>query len=106
MGRDRRTWYTGEASPLLVIMNALRTALERISRHIVLRRALPVDLGGRRIYVSPDAALAFWRSKLEKVDRDLFRFARHLVKRDAVVGASAACAMTTLGEMLPTPKAP
>lgn len=63
----------------------LRRVLERVSRNRVLKRRLPSDFGSRPIYVSPDAALRFWRYDLERTDPILFRLARKLVKRGDVV---------------------
>jgi len=54
-----------------------RTCLERMSRNRVLRKRLPADLGGARLYVTPDAGLRFWKPGLES---DLFDFAREFVK--------------------------
>ncbi len=63
----------------------LRQLLTYLSRGRILKRNLPADFGSRPIYVSPDAALAFWKMDLEKVDPILFNFARHLVKPGNVV---------------------
>jgi FkbM family methyltransferase len=51
---------------------SFRTVLERMSRHVVLRRRLPSRFGGRLLYVSPDVALRFWRRGLETADASLF----------------------------------
>jgi len=66
-------------------MPMLRTMLERLSRNWVLKRRLPADLGSRQVYVSPDAALRFWRRGLESADPVLFRLARHFVEPGAIV---------------------
>jgi FkbM family methyltransferase len=58
-------------------LGLLRTVLERASRNRILKRRLPGDLGGETIYVSPDAALSFWKPGLRS---DLFDLAREFVK--------------------------
>ena len=58
-------------------MSPIRRLLERYSRDRVIYRHLSPDLGGRRLAVSPDAALSLWRRKLES---DLFDFARGWVR--------------------------
>lgn len=63
----------------------LRSLLTYLSRGVVLKRYLPPDFDSRPIYVSPDAALGFWKRDLEKLDPFLFHFARHLVKPGNVV---------------------
>lgn len=62
-----------------------RRALERLSRHVVLRRALPAEFGGQAIYVTPDAALRLWRRTLVDADPELFRLAKKLVRPGDVV---------------------
>jgi FkbM family methyltransferase len=49
------------------------------------RRKLPRDLGGRSLYVSPDAALRFWLPGGEHMDPLLFKLVRQFVKPGAVV---------------------
>jgi FkbM family methyltransferase len=63
----------------------LRRIVERLSRQIVLRRALPAALGGRSIYVTPDASLRFWRTSLDNSDPDLFRLCKELIRPGDVV---------------------
>jgi FkbM family methyltransferase len=58
-------------------MGLLRTVLERVSRNRILKRRLPANLGNGIIFVSPDAALSFWKPRLTS---DLFDFAREFVK--------------------------
>jgi FkbM family methyltransferase len=58
-------------------LGLLRIVLERASRRRILKRSLPADLGGAAIYVSPDAALSFWKPGLRS---DLFNLAREFVK--------------------------
>jgi len=55
----------------------LRRVFERLSRKRVLKRRLPSDFGSRPIYVSPDAALRFWRYDLKwNADRRSFEHPR------------------------------
>jgi FkbM family methyltransferase len=70
----------------------MRTLLERLSRGKVLRRRLPDRLGADPVYVSPDAALTFWRCDLDAISRDLFDFAEEFVKQGDVVWDVGACA--------------
>jgi FkbM family methyltransferase len=63
----------------------LRTTLERISRNVVLKRRLPNRVGGQSIYVSPDAALKFWRRDLDRTDPALFDWATEFTKTGDVV---------------------
>jgi FkbM family methyltransferase len=58
---------------------------EKWSRRVVLKRCLPKDLGGIPLYVTPDAALSYWRPDLERVDPMLLRFVRRLVKANSCV---------------------
>jgi FkbM family methyltransferase len=62
-----------------------RTVLERISRKVVLKRRLPARVGGQFIYVSPDAALKFWKRDLEHTDPTLFDWASEFIKAGDVV---------------------
>ena len=63
-------------------MQISRTLLERFSRQRVLGRQLPRAFGSVPILVSPDAALRFWKLRLES---DLFDFAREFVQPGSVV---------------------
>jgi FkbM family methyltransferase len=63
----------------------IRSLFEKMSRNLVLRRRLPPRLGGDLVYVSPDAALKYWRWDMEKVGKDLFDFAEEFVKPGDVV---------------------
>lgn len=62
-----------------------RTLLERVSRRVVLRRRLPVRVGGQYIYVSPDAALKFWKRDLDRTDPALFDWAAEFINPGDVV---------------------
>lgn len=55
--------------------------LERVVRNRVLRRRLPRDLGGGRLYVSPDAALKYLMPRLGEAEAELLGQARSLVRR-------------------------
>lgn len=63
----------------------IRRVIERLSRGRVLEKHLPADVGGGKIFVSPDAALQFWKRGLEKPGRDLFDFAKEYVRAGSVV---------------------
>lgn len=66
-------------------LGTLRALLERLSRDRVVRRRLPAELGGHRLYVSPDAALKLWRQDLGQADPLLLRLAAELVRPGATV---------------------
>lgn len=66
-------------------MTAFRRLAERLSRGRVLKRHLPREFGGGSVYVTPDAALRFWRQNLYKADPMLFDAARELVRPGDVV---------------------
>jgi FkbM family methyltransferase len=66
-------------------MNYLRSAIEHLSRGVVLERRLPKRLGGARISVSPDAALRYWFRNLDRVDPQLLNAAEELVSPGNVV---------------------
>jgi FkbM family methyltransferase len=58
----------------------LRALAERLSRGRVIRRRLPPDLGGHRLYVTPDSALKLWRRDLRRADPLLLDVAAELVR--------------------------
>jgi FkbM family methyltransferase len=58
----------------------IRRSLERLSRGLVLRRRLPRRFGGQRVFVSPEAALQYWRWDFDKGFSDLFQFVEEFVK--------------------------
>lgn len=61
-------------------MVRVRSLLERLSRNRVVKRRLPEEHGGHRLYVSPDAAMKLWRRDLRAVDPFLLRMAAELVR--------------------------
>jgi len=68
----------------------IRTAAERLSRGIVVKRRLPQDFASRRLYVSPDAALRFWNPASHDYDPVLLGFVRNFVRpTDVVLDAGA-----------------
>jgi len=66
-------------------MLSVRTLAERLSRGRVLKRWLPAEFRAAPIFVSPDAALRFWRKDLAKCDPALLAAARELVQPGDVV---------------------
>jgi len=64
---------------------ALRRLAELASRGVVLRRRLPARFGGKRLYVSPECGLRYWRFDLGKIDPALLDLAEHLVRPGDVV---------------------
>jgi len=58
--------------------------IERFSRTVVLRRRLPIQFGGRQIYVSPGSALRYW-GRIDSVDPKLLTNAGQLVRPNDVV---------------------
>lgn len=67
------------------VLRVWRSALERLSRGVVLRRRLPARFGSVEVLVSPDAALRFWRPNLERVVPELFAWVEELVGPGDVV---------------------
>jgi FkbM family methyltransferase len=66
-------------------MVLVRSLLEKLSRGRVLRRRLPEEHGGHRLYVSPDAAMRLWKRDLRAVDPFLLRMVAELVRPGMVV---------------------
>lgn len=64
---------------------SIRTLIERLSRHIVVKRRLPAKFGRGPLFVSPAAALSYWRLDLGKVDRMLLDVAFEHVRAGDVV---------------------
>jgi FkbM family methyltransferase len=70
---------------------SLRRLAERTSRNVGLRRRLPARFGGRMLYVSPGAALCYYRSLDSQSWRELYEFAVNCVPRGGTawdIGAS------------------
>ena len=65
--------------------SVLRRILKRFSRGVVLKRRLPKEFGGAPLFVSPEAALAYWRWDLSTVDPFLLSMVRELVRPDMTV---------------------
>ncbi|MFZ3214340.1 MAG: FkbM family methyltransferase [Terriglobales bacterium] len=65
--------------------SALRRLLEVASRGVVLRRRLPARFGSKRVYVSPECGLRYWRFDLGKIDPTLLDLAEYLVRPGDVV---------------------
>ncbi|MBF0176417.1 MAG: FkbM family methyltransferase [Magnetococcales bacterium] len=60
-------------------MPILRWTMERVSDHLVFKRRMPRQFGGRPIYVTPGSALKYWRLDLGRIDPDLLRFVQTYV---------------------------
>jgi FkbM family methyltransferase len=63
----------------------LRRLVERLSRGRVFVRRLPGEFASARLYVTPDAALAFLKPGAAAYDTALLNFASEFVQRDHVV---------------------
>lgn len=63
----------------------LRTLAERFSRGIVFKRRLPQQFNSARMFVSPDAALAYWKPGLADRDPKLIDLVLEQVKPGTVV---------------------
>jgi FkbM family methyltransferase len=59
---------------------SLRLAIERASHHVVVRRRLPRQFGGARIYVSTEGGLRYLARPLARVDPALLRLAAEVVR--------------------------
>jgi FkbM family methyltransferase len=63
----------------------LRRLLELASRGVVLKRQLPRQCGGCSIYVTPDAALTYWRRDVSKADPTLLKLAVETIRPGSTV---------------------
>lgn len=63
----------------------VRRLVEHLSRERILVRRLPRVFGRRKIYVSPDSALSYWKRDLSPLGYDLFSFAERFVHEDDTV---------------------
>lgn len=63
----------------------LRKILERISRNVILRRKMPAEFGRRRIYVSPEGGLRYWRLSLESVDSSILNVVQKFVSKNDTI---------------------
>lgn len=67
-------------------MNAwIHRLAELLSRGRVVRRRLPQDLGGHRLFVTPGAALRYWKRNLGDTERALLDLVREFVAPGMVV---------------------
>ena len=62
------------------MIKPIRVLLENLSRDVVIKRKLPQQFGGLPLFVSPGAALKFWRTDLDSVDSDLLKIALEVVR--------------------------
>jgi FkbM family methyltransferase len=69
----------------MVLNRSLRSLAERFSRGVVLKRRLPREFGGARLYVTPEARLNLWRHGLRKCDPALLELAREVIQPKDVV---------------------
>jgi FkbM family methyltransferase len=58
----------------------IRRILKTLGRGVVLKRHLPQEFASAPLFVSPDAALAYWRPDIAKVDPFLLSMVRELVR--------------------------
>ncbi len=63
----------------------IRYAVEQFSRWRVLKRRLPSEFGGARLFVSPDSRIGYWRLNMMKVDPFLFQCVRNWIAKGDVV---------------------
>ncbi|HVS13026.1 MAG TPA: FkbM family methyltransferase [Thermoanaerobaculia bacterium] len=61
-------------------MSLARSLAELLSRHVTLRRRLPTELGGSRLFVTPDSALRYWLPGNRWLDPALVGWSRELVE--------------------------
>jgi FkbM family methyltransferase len=66
-------------------MPRLRKLVELASRDVILKRRLPSEFGGGVIFVSPGAALNYWRFDLGKIDPMLLAIVSEIVRKGDVV---------------------
>jgi FkbM family methyltransferase len=63
----------------------LRRILRKFSHGVVLKRRLPKEFGRAPLFVSPEAALVYWRHDLSNVDPFLLSMVRELVRPNMTV---------------------
>lgn len=63
----------------------IRGILERMSRGVVLKRTLHTPVGKRKIFVSPESALRFWKPGKFFTDKMLYTIAQNEVKHGNVI---------------------
>jgi hypothetical protein len=59
--------------------------LERVSAHIVLKRRFTRKFGRAAVFVTPGAALRYWRFGLDGADPPLLRAAQEVVSSGSIV---------------------
>jgi FkbM family methyltransferase len=69
----------------MLLERNLRLLAERFSRGVVLKRRLPREFGGARLYVTPEARLNLWRHDLRKCDPALLELAREVINPKDVI---------------------
>jgi hypothetical protein len=69
----------------MLFERSLRLLAERFSRGVVLKRRLPREFGGTRLYVTPEARLNLWRHDLRRCDAALLEIAREVIKPKDVI---------------------
>ncbi len=62
-----------------------RTALERMTHRLILRRRMPAPFAGTRIFVSSEGGLRYPRPSMRRVDPGLLRLAAEVVRPGDVV---------------------
>jgi FkbM family methyltransferase len=68
-----------------VTTNTLRSSLESLTRHLVLRRRLPAEFGDAPVLVSPSGGLKYLVKSLAAVDPMLLSFASEFVRPGTTV---------------------
>jgi FkbM family methyltransferase len=58
----------------------MRKLLKSLSRGVVLKRRLPAEFGGARIFVTPESTLEYWRRDIGRVDPFLLSMVQELVR--------------------------
>lgn len=70
-------------------MKILRGLAENLARGVIIKRTLPSNVGGAKIYVSPDAQLKYLKLNLGAAERCLLDQARLLVGRSTNVSGQS-----------------
>jgi len=59
---------------------SIRNIIEKVSRGIILKRTMPKELGGRTIYVTPEAGLRYLKPTLQGIDPMLSQVVKQFIK--------------------------